>query len=314
MSVSCYDSIQMIEPPETAELQAFVRTVEARSLSRAALELGAPRATVSRRLARLEERLGVRLLRRTTRSLAVTDAGEVLYRQAGPLLDALAAAAASVRRPDGEIRGELRVSLPPLSGSELTDVLTGFAQRYPAVRLRLHTSTAHVDLIRDGFDVALRATPQLEPGLIARQLGVTELIAVASPAYLAAHGTPRTARELGRHRLLAGFTRGVVPSTHWPLRSGGQLRIEPALSSNDLEHLAAHVRAGLGIAMVPEPVVRAEVARGALLAVLPRVLGVTARLSLVYAEREFMPPQVRAFIDVIVAWAATTTLLSPRGR
>src|SRR4051795_10351404 len=103
----------MSAPLETAELLAFARTVEAKSLSRAAAELGVPRATVSRRLARLEERLGARLLRRTTRSLALTDAGEALYRHARIVLDAVTNAEASVRRTDEVVRGDLRVSVPP---------------------------------------------------------------------------------------------------------------------------------------------------------------------------------------------------------
>lgn len=299
----------MDDPPETAELLAFVRTVDARSLSRAATELGAPRATISRRLARLERRLGVRLLRRTTRSLTITDAGEVLYRQARLVLDTVAAAAASVRRNDGAIRGDLRVAIPPLQATGLAEALAEFARAHPEVRLQVHAATAHVDLTRDGFDVALRATPQLEPGLIARHLAESEILAVAAPAYLAARGAPRTARDLARHRLLAGFTRGATPATHWPLRAGGQLRIEPVFSSNDVGLLAQQAVAGLGIALAPEPLVRAELASGALVPVLARVIGTSSRLSLVYVEREFMPPQVRAFIEAIAAWATASTML-----
>src|SRR5438477_9871654 len=113
MGLSCYDLIQMQEPLETAELLAFTKAAEARSLSRAAEELGVPRATISRRLARLEQRLGARLLRRTTRSLVLTDAGEALYRHARLILDAVGDAEASVRRSDNAVRGALRVSVPP---------------------------------------------------------------------------------------------------------------------------------------------------------------------------------------------------------
>src|SRR5919204_694425 len=113
MGISCYDLIQMQEPLENVELLAFTKAVESRSLSRAAAELGVPRATLSRRLARLESRLGARLLRRTTRSLTVTDAGEVLYRHARIVLDAVGEAEASIRRKDDAVRGNLRVSLPP---------------------------------------------------------------------------------------------------------------------------------------------------------------------------------------------------------
>src|SRR5262245_62150039 len=105
----------MQDPVETSELLAFAKTVEAKSLSRAARELGVPRATISRRLAGLEERLGARMLRRTTRSLVLTDAGQTLYRHARIVLDAVVQAEASIRRTDNAIRGDLRVSVPPIS-------------------------------------------------------------------------------------------------------------------------------------------------------------------------------------------------------
>src|SRR6478735_9046909 len=116
---------------ETAELQAFAKTVETQSLSRAAAELGVPRATISRRLARLEERLGVRLLRRTTRSLSLTDAGEAFYRYARIVLDAVSLAEQSVRRGDETIRGPLRVSLPPMGDRTLFAMLSEFAKKHP---------------------------------------------------------------------------------------------------------------------------------------------------------------------------------------
>src|ERR1043165_4186289 len=143
----------MTEPLETAELLAFSRAVEARSLSRAASELGVPRATLSRRLARLERRLGTRLLRRSTRSLLLTDAGEALYRHARIVLDAVEHAEASVRRTDQAARGDLRVSVPPMHNPSFYAMLCDFAARYPEVRLHVQASSHVVDLRRDGYDV-----------------------------------------------------------------------------------------------------------------------------------------------------------------
>src|SRR4051812_27013749 len=144
----------MNDPVETAELLAFTKTVQAKSLSRAAAELGVPRATISRRLARLEERLATRLLRRTTRSLALTEAGEALYRHACIVLEAVSQAEASVRQTDSAVRGMLRVSLPPISDPSFHGMICDFATRYPEVRLHLHFSSHYVDLLRDGYDVA----------------------------------------------------------------------------------------------------------------------------------------------------------------
>src|SRR5262252_5880916 len=129
--------IQMDDPLKTAELLAFARVVDAKSLSRAAAELGVPRATIGRRLSRLEERLGTRLLRRTTRSLALTDAGDVFYRQARIALDAVSQAEESVRRADNAVCGNLRVSVPPMLDEGFLAMLTSFAETYPDVRIQV---------------------------------------------------------------------------------------------------------------------------------------------------------------------------------
>jgi len=294
----------MSDPIETYELLAFATTVTAKSLSRAAAELGVPRATISRRLARLEERLGARLLRRTTRSLALTDAGEALYRHACIVLDALHDAEASVRRIDDAIRGDLRVSVPPMIGSGFSAMVCEFSKRYPDLRVHVHLATRHVDLRRDGFDVALRAAFELEPGLVARTLVRTPVIAVASPSYLAERGTPRSRRELRRHRCLMGFTPGELPQTHWPMAGGGKLHVEGTFFSNDIELLCEAAVEGLGIAVLPRIMIDPFVESGALVHVLPAAIQGESRVSVVYPEREFVPPQVRAFVDAVAAWAS----------
>ncbi|MDC3955245.1 LysR family transcriptional regulator [Polyangium jinanense] len=292
----------MDDPLETSELLAFSKAVEARSLSRAAAELGVPRATISRRLARLEERLGVRLLRRTTRSLALTDAGEALHRHARIVLDAVHHAEASVRKTDDAVRGELRVSVPPMTGTSFSAMICDFSRRYPEVRLHVHSTTQHVDLQRGGYDVALRAATALEPGLVARTLAREPTLAVASPAYLEAHGTPRSRRDLRHHRCLMGFARGELPQTHWPF-AGGKFQIEGALFANDVYLLCDAALEGLGIALLPLILASPHLESGALVHVLPNALQGESHIAVVYPEREFMPPQVRAFIDALVAWA-----------
>lgn len=301
MRISCYVLIHMQEPLDNGELLAFTKTVEARSLSRAAAELGVPRATLSRRLARLEERLGARLLRRTTRSLKITDAGEALYRHARLVLDAVAEAEASIRRTDDAVRGNLRVSLPPV-GAAFFELLTGFAAAYPHVRLQTYFATRHVDLLRDGYDVALRASSQFEPGLVARTLVRFRFIAVAAPAYLEQHGTPTTLRELRTHRCLMGFARGELPETHW-MAGGRKIQLDGAMFSNSQELLARAAERGQGIALVPSLAVQDRLERGALVEVMPGVLRSEGRIAVVYPERELVPPQVRAFVDWMVKHA-----------
>ena len=292
----------MQDPLETAELLAFTKAAEARSLSRAAAELGVPRATLSRRLARLEQRLGARLLRRTTRSLKITDAGEALYRHARIALDAVKEAEASIRPSDATVRGNLRVALPLAASAPFLDLITDFAAAHPQVRVQTHLSTTHVDLSRDGYDVALRASAHFEPGVVARTLARFQFLAVASPRYLAAHGTPTSARALRQHHCLMGFARGELPATHWTA-GGRNLPLEGVFFSNSPAMLVRAAVRGLGIAFVPSLAAEDHLRRGELVPVLPALLRADGRIALVYPERELVPPPVRAFVDWMVARA-----------
>jgi DNA-binding transcriptional LysR family regulator len=293
----------MSDPLETAELLAFTRTVDAKSLSRAASDLGVPRATIGRRLARLEERLGARLLRRSTRSLALTPTGEAFYRHARRVLDAVEQAEASVRRTDSTVRGELRVALPPGGDVSFRTMLCDFAIKYPEVQLYIHVSSQHVDLRRGGFDVALRASSAFEPGLFVRNLRRSPMLAFAAPSYLAARGTPRKLRDLRQHRCLLGFTRGEVPQTHWPVAGGGKTPVQGVMWANEVNVLLDAALRGLGIAMLPVMLCEQHVRAGELVHVLAGVLEVDTQFAIVFAERELLPPQVRAFVDSVVAWA-----------
>jgi len=313
MHSSCYHLIQMREPLENLELLAFTRAVEAGSLSRAAAGLGVPRATLGRRLARLEERLGARLLRRTTRSLTITDAGEALYRHARIALDAVAEAEATIRRSDATVRGNLRVALPPLAGAPLLDLVADFAAAYPEVRLQAQLSTRHVDLRREGYDVALRASAQFEPGLVARTLARFEFIAVASPAYLAAQRTPSSPRDLRGHRCLMGFARGELPETHWT-GGGRKIQLEGAFFSNSPGMLVRAAERGLGKALVPSLAVQRQLQRGELVTVMPALLRSEGRIAIVYPERELVPPPVRAFVDWMVDRAPAALSLKSSAR
>jgi DNA-binding transcriptional LysR family regulator len=294
--------IQMNDPLETAELLAFARIVEAKSLSRAATELGIPRATISRRLARLEERLGTRLLRRTTRSLALTDAGEVFYRQARIVLEAVAQAQTCVRSSGDVIRGDLRVSLPPLNDDAILELITTFALDHPEVRLQVDFSSRIVDLLREGYDVALRATGEIQPGLVARMIQRDKTIAVASPGYLAEHGTPRSVKDLRRHRCLTGFARGELPQSTWRI-GRGEVHVESAFSSNDIRLLREAAARGLGIALLPLFLVADLLETGALVQVLAGTVEAESRIAVVYPERELLAPHVRAFIERLVQWS-----------
>jgi DNA-binding transcriptional LysR family regulator len=313
----------MDELLETAELSAFTRTVDAGSLSRASKELGVPRATIGRRLARLEERLGTRLIRRTTRSLVLTDSGRTLYAQAKLALDAVRDAVTTVRRSTGAVRGPLRVSIPPMPDASFGKLVTDFLLRYPDVQLDLHTSTAAVHFGEGGYDVAVRASAALDPGLVRRSLAETRLVVVATPTYLARRGTPRSPDELASHVCLLGHGRGDSVDHDWPLTSGGTLRVRGPLATNDLRLRLDAARASVGLALLPELLVWPYLSTGELVRVLDGAVGATSTVAVVYPERRLMAPVVRAFVDEVVRWGehelprmaeACEEAARPRGR
>lgn len=295
------------EPVETAELVAFTQVVETKTLSRAAAVLGVPRATLGRRLARLEERLGTRLLRRNSRNVALTDTGERFYRHALVVLDSLAQAEASVRSKANEMRGDLRVSVPSLcvtggAADSFCAMVTSFARKHKDVRLQIDFSNRLVDLHREGYDVALRATYKVQPGLVARTIERNKAIAVASPAYLEEHGTPRTVKDLRRHSCLTIFARGEIPQSTWPA-GRGVVHVEGSFSSNEMSLLREAAAGGLGIALLPTLLVSDLLEAGSLVQVLPGLVEIEHHVAVVFPERELLPRHVRAFIDVLAEWA-----------
>jgi DNA-binding transcriptional LysR family regulator len=299
----------MSDPVETAELLAFVGAIEAKSLSRAAAQLGVPRATIGRRLARLEERLGTRLLRRTSRCVSLTDAGTTFYRQARLVLDAVAQAEASVRATHDDLRGVLRVSAPPMgmtpgAGDSFNAMVTSFAKKHRNVRLQVEFSSRIVDLLREGYDVALRATYEVQPNCIARTVSRNKVIAVASPAYLAENGTPASLQDLRSHRCLTCFARGEFVTHTWP-SGAGVAHVDSAFASNDLGLLRKAAASGLGIALLPKLLLTELMDHGQLVQVLPSVIEAEHHVAVVYPERQFVPAQVRAFVQSLVEWAPT---------
>lgn len=288
---------------ETSELEVFAMVVAKSSLSRAAKELRMPRATLSRKLSALEERLGVRLLQRTTRSLRLTDAGQTFLRHAERVLEAARAAEASLEPTSAVLGGRVRVSMPPMTGSGLPELLASFARLHPGVALELHVSNRRVDLRREGYDAAIRATSSLEPGLVARSLARVRLVGVASPAYVAEHGAPSSAKELAQHRLLMSFDADERAQTHWVV-GGRKRKLVGALFSNDPHLVLRFALRGLGIAYLPATLVATPLARGELVAVLPHALQLAGGISIVYTERKLMRPEVRAFVDYVIARGA----------
>ena len=287
----------------TAEgFEELVTIVEQGSLTAAAAELGLPRPTLSRRLTRLEERLGVRLVHRTTRRLTITPAGQALYAKARWVVQAAREAEAEARRSDDVPRGLLRVSVPTRTPVQaFAQWIADFLGRYPEVRVEMVATSAHVDLVEDGFDVALRAGPVDDPSLVAHTLARNQHIAVASPAYLAARGTPTTPDELRDHDCIVGYRSGVAPQTHWPLLGGGRVAVAGRLCTNQMELRLHAAIAHQGIARVYARYAEQPIAAGQLVRVLPDHIYQEERASLVFRDRAFLEPKVRAFVDHFAA-------------
>ena len=280
--------------PSPERLAEFAAVVAAGSISSAARSLGVPRATLSRRMSGLEEELGVRLLHRTSRRMVLTPAGEELHRRARRLVADTLEAWAAVRRLDEVPRGLLRVST---TSRFLDQLIVAYLEEFPEVQIEVRSTTRHVDLIGEGVDVALRFGLVRDPNLIVRKVAAGKCHVMASPAYLALHGTPRQARDLASHTCLVGFAGDFSPQRSWPLLGGGGVQVGGRLAANDLEVLAAAARAGVGLALLPDAAVAASVESGDLIVVLEGVVEADASISLVYADREFIDPKVRVFVD-----------------
>ncbi len=208
-----------------------MNVMQAGSISEAARIMGLPRATLSRRMARLEADLGVRLILRRTTKLALTHAGEELLRRAKRVVADADEAWDAVRRLDDTPRGLLRVSM---AGSHFLTLFTDFLCDFPEVRLEVQSTTRHVDLLAESVDVAMRIGPVKDQDLIARRLHTDRLIVVAAPEYLNRMGTPQKATDLTKHICIVGFAGEWTPNNIWPLWKGGTISVGGRLSANEI--------------------------------------------------------------------------------
>jgi DNA-binding transcriptional LysR family regulator len=285
-------------------LYYFTQVVEHGGYARAARALEIPKSRLSRHVASLETDLNVRLVNRSTRRFAVTEVGQEVYRHATAMLADADAALEAVEFARAEPRGTLRVSCPvALAQWGLAALVPEFLAKYPGVRLQLVVANRRVDVVSEGFDVALRvrSQPSGEDGLVMRSFGESEELLVASPAYLARAGRPTEPQQLAKAETL-DYAQELGRHV-WELRGpdGRSERIElsPRLASHDFVVLRAAALAGLGIARLPEQVVRADLAGGALERVLPAWNTPQGILHLVFPSRRGLLPAVRAFIDFL---------------
>lgn len=287
-----------------AEMEIFVRVVEEGSFSAAATALGLTKSAVSKRVAALEDRLGARLLNRTTRRLSVTDAGAAFHGRAARILAEAEEAEAEVSCLQAAPRGLLRVNAPVTFGvTHLGPLLPGFLGRHPELSVDLVLNDRFVDLVEEGFDVAVRIADLDDSSLIARRLCPSDRVVVASPAYVARHGAPATPEALAAHRcLLYSYLRR---SGEWCLRhaSGREARVRvegAALRANNGDVLRQAAVDGLGVTMMPTFIVGADLAAGRLVRLLPDWQDATGAVHAVWPAGRFTPAKVRAFVDLLV--------------
>ncbi len=289
------------------DVLAFVRVVEAGGFSRAAARLGLSKSIVSRRVARLEADLGVRLLNRTTRGIAPTEAGLEFKTRCAEILNQLDAAREAVTSGEHAIAGTLRLAMPLSFGiARLAPAIATFSAQHPRVTIDLSVSDRFVDLVAEGFDTALRIGNLPDMSLIARRLGSVQSLLVASPAYLASHGAPENPQALTSHECLiySGGSRDTSRET-WQFRSGRKwLSIRPngRFRADNGEVLRTAALAGLGIAALPDFLVEDALARGELMRLLESYPMPEAGIHLLRPAGGPAPARLRALSDHLAEW------------
>ena len=286
------------------DLYYFAMVVEHGGFAAAERALGIPKSRLSRRISQLEGDMGVRLLQRSTRRFAVTDVGMSVYRHAQTMLTEAQAAREVVDRLSAEPRGVVRVSVPvALAQQQLPKLLPKFLDQYPKVRLQLHIGNRRVDLINEGFDVALRVRARLDDdgSLVMRSFGQIQEMLVASPKYLDRAGRPKDPVDLASHLTLS--IHEDEAHQRWELHGpGGEVRrvdLQPRVAGFDFPLLQSMVKDGFGITMLPETVCAEAVRRGELEVVLPEWSLPQGICHAVFASRRGLLPAVRVFIDFL---------------
>ncbi|KJV35182.1 LysR family transcriptional regulator [Luteibacter yeojuensis] len=288
-------------------LSVLVSVVETGNFARAADALGLSPSGVSRAIGRLEAHLGVRLLQRTTRSVHLTDEGQRLVEQVGPLLTGIEEAAVSAAGDAQAVRGRLRVSLDPMfSRLVVAPKLAAFLAQHPQLEMEIVTRDELGDLIGEGIDVAVRFGVPEASSLVARKLLDTRVLTVAAPSYIAAHGAPRTPKDLASHDCIQFRDPATRRPYDWEFHRKGKVTTVatkgPLLVADSATMYGLCV-AGTGIAQVLEVSVRDALDDGRLVELFPDHAEELFPLYAFYPSRRHAPPKVRAFVDFCVAIA-----------
>ncbi|HUH55598.1 MAG TPA: LysR family transcriptional regulator [Rhodanobacter sp.] len=290
------------------EMASFVAVVDAGSFVGAADAVGLSKAAVSRHVAELEQRLGARLLHRTTRRLSLTDDGQLFYARAKEMLAAVDEAESEISSRSGEPSGRLRINAPLSFGVlHLAPLWPRFAQLYPKVSLDIELSDRVVDLVEEGYDLAIRITNLPNSQLVSRQLATTRMIACASPPYLAQHGTPAHPDELAQHEVISYSY--FAARDEWTFTAPNDTPVvvhtHARIHANNGDTCRAAALEHQGIILQPDFIVADDLHRGTLIELLPTWRTMTLGIHAVYPSRKHLPIKTRRLVDFLVeAFAA----------
>jgi DNA-binding transcriptional LysR family regulator len=286
-------------------IECFVRSAEAGSFSEAARRLGLTPAAVGKNIARLEGSLGVRLFQRSTRSLSLTEAGRQFLDEVGGSLSTIQNAIANLASAGGQPTGTLRVSMPHNFGRQyIVPALAGFLERYPAISPDWAFDNHPVDLIAQGYDAALGGGFDLSPGVVARRLAPAHRVLVASAAYLAQHGTPKSPADLHEHDGILIRSPQTGRIRPWALENRGKqqfpitLRVRMTMSDPGASCDAAAM--GLGIALINYSEALSRLENGTLVRVLPAWHVDGGAVSIYYPAQKLLPAKTRAFVEYVI--------------
>ncbi len=285
-----------------ADMQMFVRVVETGSISAAAERLEVAKSAVSRRLAELENRLGAQLLHRTTRRLSLTDSGRAFFERAQTILADLDEAEAAVSQAHTALKGRLRVALPLSFGLlHLAPLIEEFMALHPDVEFDLDFNDRQIDLMQEGFDLAIRIANLPDSSLIARRLAPVRHLLSASPAYLARHGTPTRPEDLQHHVCLAYSNLANPGVWHYRTPDGiaGSVQVPFKLKANNGDFLCQAALAGHGLILHPTFYLRDALQSGALVPVLTDIVWPELNAYAVYPPTRHLSSRVRALVDFL---------------
>ncbi|MCU1717707.1 LysR family transcriptional regulator [Pseudomonas sp. 5P_3.1_Bac2] len=284
-------------------ITVFVQVAETRSFVAAGRLLGVSASAVGKSIARLEEKLGVRLFHRNTRSINLTSEGSLFLERCRRVLNELEAATQELSNSSQTPRGKLRISLP-LLGDVLFMQLSRFMQRYPEIQLELDFTDRLVDVVEEGFDAVIRTGQLNDSRLMARTLDSFAFHLVGAPDYFARHGYPEHVAQLQEHHCLHYKLPSTGKLEKWPLPTpteGSELKLPATMVCNNLEMLIHAAKQGLGIACVPEFAVRDALRAGGLVSILPDQVQRTLNIQVLWPSSRHLTPKLRAFIDFVCA-------------